>query len=190
MIDDEPKLIRLEERSHLRVAGPPTRPLRPRKSRRRRYRYWRRHTPHYYIVLTAISCAVGVCVLEGIAFRSKSVQLAEVAFVAIAFTALIISTAFFWGFFMVMNGNIPAHRLKYLVPHGAVGVLSPLLYTLNICLALDGLGREPVGIGSLVCSVLCLVLLGVQFSMGKAVVHRTRPHLVPYPDTRPRRWRR
>lgn len=126
---------------------------------------------------------MGVFALEAIAFRTRSIQLANVAFGAVSITALLICVAFFWGFFMVMSGNIPAHRIRYFAPHGAVGVLSPLFYTLNICIGLDGLGTRPVSIWSVVCSGTCVVMLGVQVSMGKAVVHRAPLHIVPRHDS-------
>ncbi|MDQ2741961.1 MAG: hypothetical protein M3Z66_06640 [Chloroflexota bacterium] len=138
---------------------------------RQRYRYFRRHTPHYYLVLSGISLALLVCLLNTWAFLSKSVPLSEVAFGAVAVTALVISTAFFWGFFMVMNGNIPAHRIRVFIPHGIVGCLSPLCYALNVSLDLEDLGVRPVSGLALACSVLCVGLLGIQFAMGKGVVH-------------------
>lgn len=115
-----------------------------------------------------------MCVLNSVAYASKSIGLAQVAFGAIVVTALVVFAAFFWGFFMIMNGHIPARRLKVLLPHGAVGVLSPLLYTINISVALDAVGREPVSMVSLVCGYASLALLSVQFTMGRAVV-RTPP---------------
>lgn len=105
-----------------------------------------------------------------IAFVSRSILLAEITFVVVAVTLLIICTAFFWGFYMIMSGHIPAARIKYIVPHGMVGVLAPLLYTLNISLGLDELGTTPVGIGLVICSLASFLLLCIQFTMGKLVV--------------------
>jgi hypothetical protein len=141
-----------------------------RGSARQRYRFWRRHTPHYYLVLTAISAAVMVCLLNAWAFLSRSLMVSGVAFAMTLFAALAICTAFFWGFYMIMNGNIPVHRLKVLAPHAVVGFLSPLCYTLNISFDLDGVGSRPISGLSLACSAFCLLLLGVQFTMGKLVV--------------------
>lgn len=145
-----------------------------RPASRRRYRYRRRHTPHYFFVLPAVSAAAGVCLLYWIAYLTRSIMLAEVAFAVVLLTALAVCVAYFWGFYMLMKGSIPQHRLKILIPHAGVGTLSPLLYTLNICFALDGLGSQPVTIWMLIISLLCLTLLGVQFTMGKALV-RTGP---------------
>jgi hypothetical protein len=147
----------------------------PKAQRRARAKagLFRKHTPHYYLVLSGISCALVVVALNAAAFSTRSLLLAEVAFAAVTVAALVIFTAFFWGFYMLMNGNIPVHRLKYLLPHACVGVLAPLFYTLNICVALEGLGHSPVSGLALGTSVLCLALLCLQFSMGKAVVHRT-----------------
>lgn len=146
-----------------------TRPART--GQRRRYRYLRRHTPHYFIVLSGISCAILVCALNAWSFITRSLLLSEVAFAAVSVTAVVISFAFFWGIFMVMSGNIPTHRIKYFLPHGIVGALSPIFYTLNISFDLNDLGIRPTSGLSLGCSVVCLALLGVQFAMGKAVVH-------------------
>lgn len=142
-----------------------------RQGPRRRYRYFRRHTPHYYIVLSGISCAIIVCALNAWAFISRSLVLSNIAFAAVSITAVILSIAFFWGVFMVMSGNIPVHRIKYFVPHGLVGVLSPIVYTLNVSVDLGDLGIRPTSGLSLGCSLTCLALLAVQFAMGKAVVH-------------------
>jgi hypothetical protein len=137
---------------------------------RRRYRYHRRHTPHFYLVITSLSCAAVVCVLTTAAFAERSVLLTQVAFAAIVVTALVICAAFFWGFFMLMDGNIPAHRIRVLIPHAAVGVLSPLLYTLNIAAGLDGLGAASAGAVSVACSYASLGVLCIQFAMGRSVV--------------------
>ncbi len=136
----------------------------------KRYHYHRRHTPHFYLVISALSCATGVCVLKGIAFVNRSVPLATFSFFAVLLTALVVSAAFFWGFTMVMNGNIPTRRLKVLLPHAALGVLSPLLYTLNVSVDYSSVGNAPIGALSLGISLFCLLLLCVQFRMGRAVV--------------------
>lgn len=141
-----------------------------RPSAARHHRYRRHHTLHYYIVLTALMLAATVIVLNTIAYRSQSVTMATVAFVAVAITTFVICTAFFWGFFMVMNGNVPIKRLKVLVPHACVGVLSPLIYTLNISVELDGVGQSPTTGLALATSIVCFGLLIVQFAMGKMVV--------------------
>jgi hypothetical protein len=137
---------------------------------RQRYRYRRRHTPHYYIVSTGISAAALVSLLNAIAYATRSIALANAAFVAVLFASLAVFTGYFWGFFMVMSGNIPVKRLKVLIPHAAVGTLAPLLYTLNVSIAVDGLGVRPVSMMSVVGSALSLILLCVQFVMGKAIV--------------------
>lgn len=153
-------------------AVPGTRPRGPssRPASRHRYKFHRPHKLHYYFVMASITMAVVVCTLNTIAYATRRLDLADVAFAAILVAALTIFCTFFLGFFMLMNGNIPAKRLKYLIPHGAVGTLSPLLYTLNIAAALDGLGTQPVGIVSLATSYASFALLGIQFAMGKAVV--------------------
>jgi uncharacterized membrane protein len=140
-------------------------------ARRRGYRYHRRHTPHFYIVVAALSAAAGVGALHAIAYRTQSILLADVAFAAVLVAALIVFLAYFWGFYMLMSGHIPKRRLKLLISHAGVGTLSPLLYTLNICLALDGLGSQPVSLWMLCVSMLCFALLAVQFAMGRALVH-------------------
>jgi hypothetical protein len=154
-----------------RVAVKTTKVTRRAPRRRRPYHYVRRHTPHYFIVLSGISCAIIVCALNAWAFITRSLLLSDVAFAAVSVTAVVISVAFFWGIYMVMSGNIPAHRIKVFVPHGIVGVLSPIFYTLNISFDLNDLGIRPTSGLSLGCSLVCLALLGVQFAMGKAVVH-------------------
>lgn len=161
------------------VSGGTPRPAAPalRPPRRRRYRYFRRHTPHYFIVLTAVTAAIFVLMINSAAYKSGSLGMARAGLIATGIATLIICSAFFWGFSMVMGGNIPVHRLKYLVPHAAVGLLSPLFWAFNFTLALDNLGQR-TSLELVIISGVCLVLLAVQFSMGKAVVHREPLHLV------------
>lgn len=147
---------------------------------RRRYRFRRRHTPHFYIVTSAISAAGAVCLLNAVAYSDKSVLMAEISFAAVCVTAVIVSAGFFWGFYMIMSGHIP-HRLNVLAPHGIVGVLSPLLYSLNISVDLDGLGRLPLSGWSFAASIVGFLLLGVQYTMGKLVV-RPEPLRIVKPD--------
>jgi hypothetical protein len=149
-----------------------------RQKTRRRFRRLRRHTPHYYFVVTGVGGATVVGVLDGISYFQRSVYVGTVAFAAVLVTALVIFAGFFWGFSMAIRGKVPQDRLKYVIPHGAVGMLAPLLYTLNISLALDTAGNAPVNGGVLLCGVLSWLLLLVQFSMGKAVAHRPRLRLV------------
>ncbi|MDQ2742439.1 MAG: DUF2231 domain-containing protein [Chloroflexota bacterium] len=146
---------------------------------RRRYRYWRKHTPHYYLVLTALPCALVVCILNAIAFFSRGILMAELAFYATLATTLIILVTFFWGFCLVLTIEVPVHRMKYLIPHAAVGLLSPLVYSLNISFIVDTVGSQPVNAGVLVTSCLCLALLLLQFSMGKGVVYNKPLYLIP-----------
>ena len=149
----------------------PSTPLsRPHHAAKPRYKYHRRHTVHYYLVIASVFASACVCVLNFIGYKTGSIQLAEVCFASIVLANALISTAFFWGFFMVMNGHIPTRRIKVLLPHATVGVLSPLLYTLNISINLDGLGAQSVSGLSLACSVGCLGLLAVQWMMGRAIV--------------------
>jgi uncharacterized membrane protein len=166
--------------SDIRQMEPQKAPYRvvPKQQRRRRYRYRHKHMPHYYLVLIGISCAGLVCLINLVGLLSKSVLWAQVAFAAEVINSLVIFTAFFCGFFMLMSGHIPLHRLKYLLPHGAVGVLTPLLYTVNVSISLEGLGSQPVKGAELGLSLTCLAILAIQFSMGKAVVHREPLHLV------------
>lgn len=161
-----------EEHAHLvslagKAADNPRKGKRPRP---RRHRYWRRHTPHYYIVLSGVGSAAGGTVLDAVAYEDKSPRLAEIAFGATSFTALLIYIAFFWGFYLLMNWRIPAGRIKYFIPHGIVGTLSPLIYVLNVSLQLDVLGKPLPG-WALILSLVTLGLLCVQFAMGKVVVH-------------------
>lgn len=142
----------------------------PRPAPKRRYKFYRPHRVHYYLVLTGISLAVLVCVLNTVAYASRRVDLATIAFFAILVTALVIFAAFFMGFTMVVEGNMRGRRLQFLLPHAAVGLLSPLFYTLNIAAALDSVGIGPVSRLSVAVSYICLGLLMVQFLMGKAVV--------------------
>lgn len=138
--------------------------------RKTRYRYRRRHTPHYYLVIASVFAAALVCVLNIVGYKTGSVRLADVCFASIVVANATISSAFFWGFYMVMNGHIPVKKLKVLVPHAMVGVLSPVLYTLNISINLEGLGVQAVSAVSLACSFACLGLLSLQCVMGRAIV--------------------
>jgi len=129
-----------------------------------------------------LSGATLVCVVNTVAFATRGIGLAEVAFGLVLVTALVIFSAFFWGFYMAMSGNVPAGRLKYLLPHGAVGTLSPLFYTINISIDLDRLGQR-VNVWSLATSFGCLAILLIQFGMGKAVVRPEPLRILPRTGT-------
>lgn len=147
-------------------------------SRRKGYRFGRRHTPHYYLVVGSLFGASVVAGIDVIAYLNRSVVWAEAAFTAVLVTSLVVFVTFFLGVSMALTGRVPIDRLKYVAVHGAIGTLAPLVYTLNICFALDGVGHDPLTLGSVVCGVLCLVLLLGQFGMGKTVVYRTPLRLV------------
>jgi hypothetical protein len=154
-------------------------------ARRRKYRFQRIHKLHYYVVSTGLIGAMLVCVLNTAAYLNRSPVLASIAFSCVLLTSLVIFTGFFLGITMVMGGNIPVDRIKYLIPHAAVGVLSPLFYTINVSIDLDRLG-QPLSGWSLFCGFICLANLLVQFAMGKAVV-RSRPlYIVPVSQGRER----
>ena len=146
--------------------------------RQRKHRFYRRHTPHYYLVVGGFVGAAAVSILDIAAFTSRSPLLAEISFAAVLLTAGLIFSAFFWGFYMLMNWRAPFHRLKFVIPHAAVGMLSPLIYTLNVSLELDSLGRSLPG-WALAAALVSFALLCLQFSMGKAVVHAEPLRLVP-----------
>lgn len=165
-------------RRHRGTASAEMRERVPPSPARRRYRYRRRHTPHFYIVSTGLSAAALVCVLDAIAFAVGSVVLANLAFVAVVIASLLVFIGYFWGFFMVMSGNIPVKRLKVLVPHAVVGTLAPLLYTINISLAIEGFDTQPVGAIAVLCSIVSFVVLCGQFVMGRAVVRPQPVHIV------------
>jgi hypothetical protein len=162
----------LERPTNGRTSGPITR-ARPSPAMRR-YRYRRRHTPHFYIVTTAVSAAGVACILTSIAFVRGDVTLATVAFGAVVLAMVVVSAAYFMGFSMLMSGHIPSKRVKILVPHAVVGVLSPLLYMLNISAGLDGVGTRPVSGLALACSILSLAVLGGQYLLGRAMVRPER----------------
>lgn len=141
-----------------------------RRAARRRYKFYRPHRVHYYLVVTGITLALLVCGVTTAAWATQRMDLANAAFAMVLVTDLIIFGAFFMGFFMIIEGNIPVRRIKVLLPHACVGMLSPLLYTLNIAAALNRIGEGPVSGTSVIVSFVCLGLLLVQFAMGKAVV--------------------
>lgn len=145
---------------------------------RRRFHYFHRHTPHFYLVLAGISGAIVSFLMSLLAFDRRSIELSNIAFGVVAATSLVIFCAFFWGFYMLASGNIPTHRLRVFVPHAMVGVLAPLFYTINICLDLENVGIAPISEGAVICSGLCIVMLGIQFTMGKRVVRREPLHIV------------
>jgi uncharacterized membrane protein len=136
---------------------------------RRRYRFRRRHTPHFNLVTTALCLATAVVVVDLIGFLVGTVQLGVVAFAFLAAACVSVLASYFWGFFMVMNGNIPMRRLKIFLPHAVVGSMSPLIYVLNISLAVDSVGAKSVSGVSLSFAAASLGILMLQYSMGRRV---------------------
>ncbi|GAC1442780.1 MAG: hypothetical protein NVSMB52_00360 [Chloroflexota bacterium] len=148
----------------------------PRVAQRHRYR--RRHTLHFYLGATGLIASAITGVVSVVAYTTRSIAMATVSFFMMAVTALVVSTAFFWGFYMVANGNFPARRIKIVIPHAAVGTLSPLLYALNISLSLEGVGNARLTTLALICALLSFLLLALQFTMGRRVVRPTRLHVI------------
>jgi len=151
----------------------------------RRHRYRRRHTVHYYTVVIALLCAAAVVALDAIGFVERDIGLSTAAFAAVGIATLAVFVAFFWGFYMLMSGSIPAKRIRRVVPHAALGVIAPLLYTLNLSAGLDDVGRKPVSGVSLGCSLACLLILCLQFWMGKMIVRPARLHVIRTVSTGP-----
>ncbi len=149
-----------------------------RRGARRRFKYWRRHTPHFFLATAAIASAAVLCVVEGVAFVAGGVTLTEAAFAVTCVTTGIVFAAYFWGFFMVMSGNIPVDRIKVFLPHAIVGTLSPLVYMLNLSLLFDSITATRLPGSSLALSIVSLGLLAIQFFMGKRVVRVERPRLL------------
>lgn len=150
----------------------------PRVTRAPRRRRFRRHTPHFYLVLIAVACAIGLCPLEIAAYLGKSLTVGAIACIAAGITTVAVSVSFFWGFFLLLNGQLSSRRFRIVFPHAAVGTLSPLLYMLNFSLALDGAGHRPVSMPLVALSLFSVFLLGIQFVMGRSVVYRPRPRIV------------
>ncbi|MGH2449121.1 MAG: hypothetical protein ACRDFS_11045 [Chloroflexota bacterium] len=157
-----------QRRDHLETSPPPHR------VKRRRSHYARQHRVHYYLVLAGVSAAAIEVLLNLAAFLSGDLLLSDIAFAGVCITSLIIFVAFFLGINMIMNGHIPSHRIKILIPHATVGMLAPLFYTLNIAVDLPTVGSAPISGLALAVNCCCLALLAVQFTMGKRVV-RTEP---------------
>lgn len=144
----------------------------------RRWRYWRRHTPHFYLVLIAATCAVLACAATAAAYLNGGLVLGSTAAVMVGAAALAVCFAYFWGFFLLLSGQVPTNRFKFVVPHACVGTLSPLLFMLTFSLALDGMGKRPVSLWLVGLTAAGVLLLAVQATMGRAIVYRPRPHLV------------
>jgi hypothetical protein len=117
-------------------------------------------------------------VIDGLAFSLGGVVLSTAAFAMTGVAAIAVFSVYFWGFFMVMSGNIPLARIKVFLPHAAVGTLSPLVYMLNLSLLFDSIGSATFPGSSLTLAISSLALLGIQFVMGKRVVRVERPRLL------------
>lgn len=150
----------------------------PQRSARRRFKFRRRHTPHFYLVVGAVAGASCLCLVDAVAYVLGGTALGVVAFGMTLLASVLVFAAYFWGFFMVMNGNIPVARMKVFLPHAVVGTLSPLVYMLNVSLLFDTLGSGPLPGWALALAVLSLSLLAVQFLMGRRVVRVERPRVL------------
>ncbi len=146
--------------------------------KRRQYRFRRRHTPHFYLVISALSFATLLCGMDVGAYVNGTVLGAEVAFVWTGITAIVVCAAYFWGFYLLMKGTIAESRLKVLVPHATVGTLSPLLYMLNVSIAFEDFSFRSEAAVSVVVAFFSLALLLVQFRMGRAVARVDPPRLL------------
>ena len=136
---------------------------------RHRHKFRRRHKPHFFTGTGALSLAVTLATADMIGVISDSVFVAELAFIALCLTLICVLGSYFLGFFMVMDGNIPLHRVKVFLPHALVGALSPLLYMLNFSLAFDTLGTRPVQMYGLALALFSGLLIAIQYFMGTRV---------------------
>jgi|SRR5579884_833932 len=150
--------------------------------KRKRYRFRRKHTPHFYLVTAALTCAALLAGLEGVDIASRSVTLGNVSFWLTCATALVVFAAYFYGFFLIMHRDIPASRMKVILPHAIVGTLSPLVYAMNVTIAFDDLGSRPVTGFAFGAALVSFFLLCGQYRMGRAVVKVDRPRILRPPQ--------
>lgn len=136
---------------------------------RPRYRFRRSHKPHFYLGTSALVLALLLCVADLAALVHPSTATGELAFVVLIATLVAMLGSYFLGFFMVMDGNIPLHRIKVFLPHALVGSLSPLLYMLNFTIALDGAGRRPLALVSMLFAFVSAAAIGAQYLLGRRV---------------------
>jgi hypothetical protein len=99
------------------------------------------------------------------------------ALTQLGFTADFVATAvlfitWFWGMFLAMSGTLPRRRIGYLVAHGLLGSLTPLIYPLVIGLQMDSVGTQPVGQTEVVLELLALPVMAIQFLSGWSVLRR------------------
>lgn len=143
-----------------------------------------RATPHLYLAILGVAGGIVVAVLDLWAYYDEGLTATKVAFAATAVTTAILFFTFFWGCFLVMAGTIPMRRLRYIIFHGALGCLSPLIYTLSISSELPKLGNQPIGDLEVYLGLVSLIVLVVQFLSGWSVLDRRPWRLLTFSGTR------
>ena len=127
---------------------------------------------HFYLALLGLVGGLVVLAVNLWAYYDERIVPSEIAFATLAATATILFITWFWGMFLSMSGKIPIPRLGYLLLHGSLGAITPLLYGLIISAQLPHLATQPVGDLEINLSMVSLLVAILQFISGWAVLGR------------------
>lgn len=117
----------------------------------------------------AIAGVIGGVVVFGVtlwAYYTETSSATKIAFSATCLVASVLFFTFLWGFSLAMSGVISRNRIAYLVAHGALGSISPLLYTLIISAELQDTLNRPVSDLDLGLAFASVWVLVIQFMSG------------------------
>ena len=154
-----------------KAAAPTLRPAtRPSTGRIAAYRG--RHTFHFYLALLSAVVAIVVFGLNLWAYYDEGRLSTQIGFFADFAATGVLFFTWFWGMILPMSGTLPRRRVMYLIVHGMLGSLTPLVYPLAIGLQMDTVNTQPVGAIEVELELLAMLALVAQFISGWSVLNR------------------
>ena len=130
------------------------------------------HTVHYYLALAAILPALASVIVTIWAYYDERLLLSEIAFAVTGLTVLILAFTWFWGFYLLAAGFFPKRGAWYIIGHGQLGSVVPLLYMISFGLQLDTFNTQPLGDAQLWLNTGALFVLVVQIAGGWFLIDR------------------
>lgn len=132
------------------------------------------HTVHYYLALAAILPALASFILTIWAYYDERLLLSEIAFAVTGLTVLVLAFTWFWGIYLLAAGYFPKRGpgVWYLMAHGQLGSVVPLLYMISFGLQLDTFNTQPLGDAQLWLNTSALFVLLFQIAGGWFLIDR------------------
>src|SRR5579875_560653 len=124
------------------------------------------HTWHYWLGLSSVVPAAASFVLTVWAYYNEGLPLSEAAFIVTGVAVLFLSFTWFWGIYLLAAGFFPQRGVWFLLAHGQLGSLVPLIFMISFGLQLETFNTQPLGDAQLWLNTAGLIALFVQIAGG------------------------